>query len=94
MDGLANVSVRELRQNLSVYLRRVEAGESLSVTSRGRPVAVLSPRREGLSTWDQLVANGSIIPAEKDLADLPPPLDAPDGFSISQALDEVRSDSI
>jgi prevent-host-death family protein len=31
------VGVRELRQNLSVYLRRVARGESLEVTERGRP---------------------------------------------------------
>ncbi|HXI18655.1 MAG TPA: type II toxin-antitoxin system prevent-host-death family antitoxin [Chloroflexota bacterium] len=37
------VGVRELRQNLSVYLRRVEAGETLRVTDRGRPVALLGP---------------------------------------------------
>ena len=37
------VGVRELRQNLSVYLRRVERGETLDVTEHGRPVARLSP---------------------------------------------------
>ena len=35
------VAVRELRQNLSRYLDRVEAGESLVVTERGREVARL-----------------------------------------------------
>lgn len=33
-----SVGVRELRQNLSVYLRKVQAGESLAVTKRGREV--------------------------------------------------------
>lgn len=37
------VGVRELRQNLSVYLRRVQRGERLEVTDHGRPVAVLAP---------------------------------------------------
>ncbi len=37
------VGVRELRQNLSVYLERVKAGESLEVTERGQPVARLAP---------------------------------------------------
>jgi hypothetical protein len=36
------VGVRELRQNLSVYLRRVLKGESFEVTDRGRTVAVLA----------------------------------------------------
>ncbi len=38
------VGVRELRQNLSVYLRRVtENQEVLEVTDRGQPVALLTP---------------------------------------------------
>lgn len=40
---MMRVGVRELRQNLSVYLRRVKAGQSLEVTERGRPVARLDP---------------------------------------------------
>jgi prevent-host-death family protein len=37
------VGVRELRQNLSRYLERVKAGETLTVTERGREVARLVP---------------------------------------------------
>jgi prevent-host-death family protein len=33
------VGVRELRQNLSKYLRRVERGERLEVTEHGPPQA-------------------------------------------------------
>ncbi len=93
MEELPTVSVRELRQNLSVYLRRVEAGEALSVTSHGRPVAMLAPRSTQETAWDRLVAEGKIMPAKKDLADLPAPPDAEEGFSISQALEDVREDS-
>lgn len=39
----STVAVRELRQNLSRYLDRVKAGESLVVTERGREVARLIP---------------------------------------------------
>lgn len=38
-----NVGVRELRQNLSKYLRRVKEGEALTVTEHGRNVARLVP---------------------------------------------------
>jgi prevent-host-death family protein len=38
---MERVGVRELRQNASEILHRVEAGESFEVTDRGRPVAVL-----------------------------------------------------
>jgi prevent-host-death family protein len=38
-----DVGVRELRQNLSVYLRRIAQGETLRVTEHGHPVALLTP---------------------------------------------------
>lgn len=38
-----DVSVRELKNSLSRYLRRVQQGESVLVTSRGKPVAHLVP---------------------------------------------------
>lgn len=37
------VAVRDLKNHLSEYLRQVEAGESIVVTSHNRPVAMLSP---------------------------------------------------
>ena len=72
MDGI--VSVRELRQNLSVYLRRVERGETLSVTSRGRPVAVLGPLFERESLVDRLVRERGATRPSRRLEDLPAPL--------------------
>lgn len=40
---MADISVRELRNDVSAILRRVEAGERLRVTVSGRPVAELVP---------------------------------------------------
>ena len=40
---MTSVGVRELRQRASELLRRVEAGETIEVTDRGRPVALLTP---------------------------------------------------
>lgn len=37
------VGVRELKAKLSSYLARAAAGEVVTVTDRGRPVAVLAP---------------------------------------------------
>ncbi|MDZ7679070.1 MAG: type II toxin-antitoxin system prevent-host-death family antitoxin [Acidimicrobiales bacterium] len=37
------IGVRELKARLSEYLGKVEAGESVVVTDRGRPVARLVP---------------------------------------------------
>jgi prevent-host-death family protein len=39
------ISIRELKNRLSEYLRLVAAGEEVVVTSRGKPVARLLPPR-------------------------------------------------
>lgn len=38
-----NVGIRDLKARLSEYLERVERGEIINVTSRGRPIAQLVP---------------------------------------------------
>ena len=90
------VGVRELRQNLSRWLRRVERGESFEVTERGTPVAMLTPLPPANSALARLVAEGRIARvARGNLADLgPPPPRRPGEMSISQALDEIREDKI
>jgi prevent-host-death family protein len=40
---MADVGIRELKQHLSEYLDRAEHGETLRVTDRGRPKAMLGP---------------------------------------------------
>lgn len=40
---MATIPQRELRNNVSAVLRRAEAGERLTVTVNGRPVAELGP---------------------------------------------------
>ncbi len=69
---MASVGVRELRQRASELLRRVEGGESIQITDRGRPVAVLGPLPE--DPVERLRASGDLHPAEGNLADLPEPL--------------------
>jgi prevent-host-death family protein len=67
------IGVRELRQRASQYLRQVEAGRTLEVTARGRPVALLIPMRQA-GRRQQLVARGRLVEATGDLLDLGPPL--------------------
>lgn len=70
----ARVGVRELRQNLSVYLDRVKAGETLEVTEHGVPVARLAPNPpQRLSILDQMIADGRATPAKTDHRTTPPP---------------------
>jgi len=40
---MIEVSVSDLRTHLSAYLRRLEQGETITVTRRGKPVALISP---------------------------------------------------
>ena len=82
--------VRELRQNLSVYLRRVKAGEIIEVTERGQRVAVLAPGGEGLTALDRLVAAGRAAPARGDLLALGPPLGQRPSRRVSRALEQLR----
>jgi prevent-host-death family protein len=42
---MVTVGVNTLRKNLSVFLKKVENGESISITSRGHEVALLVPPR-------------------------------------------------
>jgi prevent-host-death family protein len=70
---MVSVGIRELRQRASELLRRVGRGETIEVTDRGRPVAILAPPTAG-GPLEQLRALGEIDPAEGDLDDLPAPL--------------------
>jgi len=90
----ARVGVRELRQNLSVYLRRVEAGETLEVTEHGRPVARLGPLPpQRMSVLDRLVAEGRAIPGTGgSLADLGLPASVGAGPALSDVLARMRDE--
>ena len=91
----ARVGVRELRQNLSVYLDRVKAGETLEVTEHGQPVAQLGPRpAKPLSIIDQMIADGRATPATIRPRDIPPPLPNPDpdGPTLTEILLQMRDE--
>jgi len=47
---MTEIAARELRNHTAGVLRRVEAGEQVTITSRGRPVAELIPVRAMRST--------------------------------------------
>jgi len=94
MTPRPRVAVRELRQNLSVYLRRTLAGETLEVTDRGQPVALLTPIPERADAVARLVSEGRIAPPRGNLLDLGPPLDVPLEKPLSEILEELREDSV
>ena len=58
---MVTVGIRELKNNLSRYLRRVQAGERIAVTERGRVVAELrppEPEEKPRNRLDELIASG------------------------------------
>jgi prevent-host-death family protein len=91
-DRPARVGVRELRQNLSVYLDRVKNGETLEVTEHGQPVAQLGPRvATPASVIDRLIAEGRVTPAKRSHKDIQPPPKIP-GRPLSGILLEMRDE--
>jgi prevent-host-death family protein len=88
---MTSVGVRELRQRASELLRRVEDGESIEITDRGRPVAMLTPVPE--DPLARLRASGDLAASDGGLADLPEPLVLPAGSeSPSSVLARLRQD--
>ncbi|HET7876421.1 MAG TPA: type II toxin-antitoxin system prevent-host-death family antitoxin, partial [Methylomirabilota bacterium] len=85
------VGIRELKNQLSRYLKRVGEGERLVVTERGRPVAVITPSsgavadrrveallRDGLARWSGGKPRGARRPARVK------------GASVAEAVREGR----
>lgn len=86
--------MRELRQNLSVYLRAIQdRGEPIEVTDRGHPVAVLAPLRASDDDYDALEAAGRLRPAEADWTTFDVPT-GPVTTAGTEALEELREDRL
>jgi prevent-host-death family protein len=89
---MATSGIRELRQRASELLRRVEAGETIEITDRGRPVAVLAPL-PNQHPLERLRATGDLEPARADLRDLLEPLPlVPGQEAPSSTLEHLRRD--
>jgi prevent-host-death family protein len=58
----ATVSVRDLRNHGGEVLARVQAGETLTVTLRGTPVAELHPVRNRYLTTHELIEQARRLP--------------------------------
>ncbi len=64
---MISVGIRDLKNNLSRYLKKVQAGERIVVTDRGRPVAELRVsepdtdlKEPHMATYNRLVREGVI----------------------------------
>jgi len=92
-SGEIPVGVRELRQNLSVYLERVASGTVFRVTDRGRAVALLVPWPAHATTAQRLVASGRASAPAADLVALGRPTARPK-TPLDEALRQVREDRL
>jgi prevent-host-death family protein len=75
---MRQVTVTELKDRLSQYLRLVKAGESIEITERSVPIALLTrrePRSDRERELDQLVRDGLIVAGRRspDVASLERP---------------------
>lgn len=87
---MTTVGVRELRQRASELLRLVEAGETVQITDRGRPVAILAP--VPMTPYERMVAAGEIEPAT-DHSFFEPPIEVAEGAEpASVVLARLRAD--
>lgn len=88
---MTSVGVRELRQRASELLRLVEQGETVQITDRGRPVAMLAPLPSG-SPLERLRAAGEVEEATGAIHDLPAPLPSRGRELPSEMLARLRRD--
>lgn len=72
---MKTVGVRELKDRLSEYLRRVRGGEAVLITDRGEVVAEIAPPGAGPS--DASVPPGLLALARRGLVTLGSPADTP-----------------
>ncbi|MGC8633889.1 MAG: type II toxin-antitoxin system Phd/YefM family antitoxin [Candidatus Limnocylindrales bacterium] len=87
---MERVGVRELRRRVSVILRRVAAGETVEITDRGRPVAILvKTEPSGLA---RLEREGLLRPAQGNLAELRPARPPAGAAAPSTLVSEGRAD--
>lgn len=87
------VGIRELRQDLSRYLRRVRAGERLVVTERNQPVAVLAPWVDETDPLERMIGLGRATRGSGDLLEVEP-LPRPVSNAGTRALEDERGERL
>lgn len=86
---MAEVGIRALKQNASAVVAEAAAGELVTITDRGRPVAQMTP--PATSHIDALIASERARPARRRLSELPPPRRRrPGTATLSEELEAVR----
>jgi len=89
LTHMDTIGVRELQQRASAALRRVERGETIGVTDRGRLVAILTSPSSATGAG-ALLASGRVQTARRAPTELPDPVRT--SRRSSAVLDELRKD--
>ncbi|MBM3146129.1 MAG: type II toxin-antitoxin system Phd/YefM family antitoxin [Chloroflexi bacterium] len=58
---MTQMSIRELKANLSELLRQVERGKTITITRRGKPIGRIVPEGEPLEDRMQMLVAAGII---------------------------------
>ncbi len=88
---MKTMGVRALKQNASAVVAEVAAGEAVTITDRGRPVAQMVPLSIGKLA--ALVARGQARPARRSFASLAAAARPARGQArLSYVLSEMRQD--
>jgi prevent-host-death family protein len=82
------VGIRSLRDHLSRHLDDVKAGNTVTVTEHGRPIARIVPIERARSALDELVEQGVVTPARDPGAVLPEPVQG--AGPVTDLVDEQR----
>lgn len=91
---MSSVGIRELKQNASAVVSRAAAGETITITDRGRPVAQIGPRsRSGLQALREQDAVLREPRRPRATLTLPPSL-PPGARLLSDLLDEDREERL
>lgn len=97
--GATAIGIRQLKAELSKQLRRVEAGETLAVTDRGRVIATIQPvdqadQSPALKIIRRMVAEGKVSWSGRKLR--PPTRTAKlrGAATVSEAILEDRDDRL
>ncbi|MCU1355847.1 MAG: prevent-host-death family protein [Acidimicrobiales bacterium] len=86
---MGQVGVRALKQNASAVVAAAAAGDEVTITDRGRPVALVVPIPSG--RLNALVASGRARLPKRPLSQLPAPARRKAGrSSLSATLAEMR----
>ena len=94
-----SISVSDLKEHLSRYLRQVQRGVEIQVTNRGKPIARMVKMSGRPGDPDErrtrLVAAGVISAGRGDASAMldQPPIEVP-GAGLSESLSEERGDRV